>query len=399
MLGRPTVITPHAGKKRRPGSRPRPTTRSPRRTTRWSPTSRSSTSRRTPKRIRNRRRTRRSPGRAKATSGSTFAPEMLAALDVKQVQADYDLPLGGRQKPKKGTDFPSCAAGGRARPRPGLPDDPQVGRRRVPRRRPALGRDGLPGRRRATSASTTATATRTTRRTAGESDRQAQGRRRHGPRANPRPDAGARRAGPPSPPASPRSTGHHHRRLGRSASAWSASGEPAPEHDRARDRAAVEPLHQGDQPPRCALAAATRRSLMRPSSSRSTVARHHDRQHVWIWRGLGPTDGRRRSTTHRAPDGWMRADPAGVMGRSDPARRPARALAVLDPLREAWGTHRITIHLIESTQTFGRGGVLHPRGTNAGSAGCIDLDDQGGLRPPPRRDAAETKVKLTVAFP
>ena len=57
----------------------------------------------------------------KAMSGRTFAPEVLAALDVKQVQADYDLLLGRGQKPKKGTDFPFVRGG------PGLERDPARG--------------------------------------------------------------------------------------------------------------------------------------------------------------------------------------------------------------------------------------------------------------------------------
>lgn len=39
----------------------------------------------------------------------------------------------------------------------------------------------------------------------------------------------------------------------------------------------------------------------------------------------------------------------------------------------AWGLHRITIHPLPSTQTYGRGGFFIHGGTHIGSAGCIHL--------------------------
>ncbi len=41
--------------------------------------------------------------------------------------------------------------------------------------------------------------------------------------------------------------------------------------------------------------------------------------------------------------------------------------------RAAWGDHRLTIHVMPGTQTFGRGGFFIHGGTHAGSAGCINL--------------------------
>jgi hypothetical protein len=41
--------------------------------------------------------------------------------------------------------------------------------------------------------------------------------------------------------------------------------------------------------------------------------------------------------------------------------------------REAWGDHRITIHVMPGTETYSRGGFFIHGGTHAGSAGCINL--------------------------
>ena len=66
----------------------------------------------------------------------------------------------------------------------------------------------------------------------------------------------------------------------------------------------------------------------------------------------------------------------------------------------AWGTHRITIHPSDSTQTFGRGGFFIHGGTTPGSAGCIDLTGSMaafakklGALPP------GVKVTLVVRYP
>lgn len=41
--------------------------------------------------------------------------------------------------------------------------------------------------------------------------------------------------------------------------------------------------------------------------------------------------------------------------------------------RDAWGNHRITIHVSPGTKTHGRGGFFIHGGAEPGSAGCIDL--------------------------
>ncbi|MEN2473631.1 MULTISPECIES: L,D-transpeptidase [Burkholderia] len=41
--------------------------------------------------------------------------------------------------------------------------------------------------------------------------------------------------------------------------------------------------------------------------------------------------------------------------------------------RDGWGDHRLTIHVLPGTQTYGRGGFFIHGGTHPGSAGCINL--------------------------
>jgi len=41
--------------------------------------------------------------------------------------------------------------------------------------------------------------------------------------------------------------------------------------------------------------------------------------------------------------------------------------------RDAWGDHRVTIHVYPGTETYGRGGFFIHGGTHPGSAGCINL--------------------------
>lgn len=41
----------------------------------------------------------------------------------------------------------------------------------------------------------------------------------------------------------------------------------------------------------------------------------------------------------------------------------------------AWGNHRLTIHPLPETETYGRGGFFIHGGSVPGSAGCIDLWD------------------------
>jgi hypothetical protein len=43
---------------------------------------------------------------------------------------------------------------------------------------------------------------------------------------------------------------------------------------------------------------------------------------------------------------------------------------------DSWGTHRLTIHPLHSTHTFGRGGFFIHGGTSPGSRGCIDLTSE-----------------------
>lgn len=70
--------------------------------------------------------------------------------------------------------------------------------------------------------------------------------------------------------------------------------------------------------------------------------------------------------------------------------------------RAAWGDHRLTIHVMPGTRTFGRGGFFIHGGNRAGSAGCIDL--QSRMEDFVRDVAAATKaapdcyVPLTVRY-
>jgi hypothetical protein len=41
--------------------------------------------------------------------------------------------------------------------------------------------------------------------------------------------------------------------------------------------------------------------------------------------------------------------------------------------RDAWGDHRLTIHVWPGTDTYGRGGFFIHGGAHTGSAGCINL--------------------------
>ncbi len=46
-------------------------------------------------------------------------------------------------------------------------------------------------------------------------------------------------------------------------------------------------------------------------------------------------------------------------------------------LYEGWGEHRITIHALATTPTYGRGGFFIHGGTHSGSAGCVHVTGQG----------------------
>ncbi|WP_279612141.1 tlde1 domain-containing protein [Burkholderia latens] len=70
--------------------------------------------------------------------------------------------------------------------------------------------------------------------------------------------------------------------------------------------------------------------------------------------------------------------------------------------RAAWGDHRLTIHVMPGTSTFGRGGFFIHGGTHAGSAGCINL--HAGMENFVReiedatKGAPECRVPLTVQY-
>ncbi|PCE29834.1 DUF2778 domain-containing protein [Burkholderia ubonensis subsp. mesacidophila] len=73
----------------------------------------------------------------------------------------------------------------------------------------------------------------------------------------------------------------------------------------------------------------------------------------------------------------------------------------IDP-RAAWGDHRLTIHVMPGTQTYGRGGFFIHGGDHAGSAGCINL--HAGMEDFVRDIEAATKaasecyIPLTVQY-
>ncbi|RQS06724.1 DUF2778 domain-containing protein [Burkholderia sp. Bp8991] len=68
----------------------------------------------------------------------------------------------------------------------------------------------------------------------------------------------------------------------------------------------------------------------------------------------------------------------------------------------ARGDHRLTIHVMPGTRAFGRGGFFIHGGTNAGSAGCINL--HSGMENFVRdieaatKDAPECYVPLTIQY-
>lgn len=70
-----------------------------------------------------------------------------------------------------------------------------------------------------------------------------------------------------------------------------------------------------------------------------------------------------------------------------------------------WGLHRITIHPLPSTQTYGRGGFFIHGGTHLGSAGCIHLVNGGmetflvDLKAALGDPLPRCSVPLTVQYP
>ncbi|WP_082012116.1 tlde1 domain-containing protein [Burkholderia sp. A9] len=70
--------------------------------------------------------------------------------------------------------------------------------------------------------------------------------------------------------------------------------------------------------------------------------------------------------------------------------------------RAAWGDHRLTIHVMPGTRTFGRGGFFIHGGSHAGSAGCINLNSrmEGFVRDieAATKDTPECYVPLTVQY-
>jgi hypothetical protein len=65
--------------------------------------------------------------------------------------------------------------------------------------------------------------------------------------------------------------------------------------------------------------------------------------------------------------------------------------------RAAWGDHRLTIHVMPGTETFGRGGFFIHGGTHAGSAGCINL--HAGMEDFVRDIEAATKIASECYIP
>jgi hypothetical protein len=67
--------------------------------------------------------------------------------------------------------------------------------------------------------------------------------------------------------------------------------------------------------------------------------------------------------------------------------------------KAAWGSHRITIHPFDSTNTFGRGGFFIHGGETPGSIGCIDLTSEIGDFADLVGPFGGKKIKLIVAYP
>ncbi|MBL8210449.1 MAG: DUF2778 domain-containing protein [Bryobacterales bacterium] len=68
----------------------------------------------------------------------------------------------------------------------------------------------------------------------------------------------------------------------------------------------------------------------------------------------------------------------------------------------AWGRYRITIHPFTTTETYTRGGFFIHGGTEAGSAGCIDLTthmDTFAADLIREAGSASCQIHLTVAYP
>ncbi len=55
----------------------------------------------------------------------------------------------------------------------------------------------------------------------------------------------------------------------------------------------------------------------------------------------------------------------------------ARHFPVARNYPESWGHHRITIHMMPRTETYGRGGFFIHGGSHIGSAGCIHVTGDG----------------------
>ena len=55
----------------------------------------------------------------------------------------------------------------------------------------------------------------------------------------------------------------------------------------------------------------------------------------------------------------------------------ARNFPVARNYPESWGHHRITIHMMPGTETYGRGGFFIHGGSHVGSAGCIHVTGDG----------------------
>ena len=76
------------------------------------------------------------------------------------------------------------------------------------------------------------------------------------------------------------------------------------------------------------------------------------------------------------PEGDYWIDPE-QMWTAGPLVEFARNFPFLRDYPEGWGHHRITIHEMPGTQTYGRGGFFVHGGSHQGSAGCVHLTGNG----------------------
>ena len=78
------------------------------------------------------------------------------------------------------------------------------------------------------------------------------------------------------------------------------------------------------------------------------------------------------------PAGQYWIDPE-QMWTASPLVEALRDVPFLRQYPEGWGHHRITIHEMPGTQTYGRGGFFIHGGTHPGSAGCVHVTGPDGM--------------------